>query len=77
MSLVVSSFAIMITAFNIIMCVPNEFDPIIVEFELKKRKETDAIMNKAKKWFEEKISKFMIKPTPSIRRGSSRLDISP
>lgn len=50
MSLVVSTFAIMITAFNIIMCVPNEFDPVIVEFELKKRRENDALIIKTSGW---------------------------
>ena len=38
MSLIVSGcFALPISLFNIIMCVPNEFDPILLELELKKR----------------------------------------
>ena len=39
-SLVVSGmFALPISIFNIVMCVPNEFDPILMEIELKKRKD--------------------------------------
>jgi len=37
MSIIVSTFAIMISVFNIIMCSQNEFDPIILQIELKKR----------------------------------------
>lgn len=37
MSLVVSTFAIMISIFNCIMCSQNVFDPILLEVELKNR----------------------------------------
>lgn len=40
MSLIVSGcFALPISIFNIVMCAPNEFDPILLEIELKKRKD--------------------------------------
>jgi hypothetical protein len=44
MSLVVSTMAIGISAFNCIMCAPNEFDPMIVELEFKKRSEADKMI---------------------------------
>ena len=39
MSLIVSSIAIQISIFNCIMCAQNEFDPILLELEMKKRRE--------------------------------------
>ena len=39
MSLICSTFAIQISTFNCIMCSHNEFDPIILELELKKRRD--------------------------------------
>ena len=39
MSLVCSSIAMPISIFNIIMCAQNEFDPIILEIEMKKRRD--------------------------------------
>lgn len=39
MSLVVSSMAVCISFFNIWMCTPNEFDPILLQIELKARTE--------------------------------------
>jgi hypothetical protein len=39
MSLVCSSVAMPISIFNIIMCSQNEFDPIILEIEMKKRRD--------------------------------------
>ena len=36
--MVCSCFAILVSLFNMIMCAQNEFDPIILEDELKKRK---------------------------------------
>ena len=36
-SLIVSSFAIQISIFNIIMCTPNEFNPIVLQVELERR----------------------------------------
>lgn len=39
MSIVCSTFAIMISIFNITMCTPNEFDPIVLQIELKRRQD--------------------------------------
>lgn len=39
MSLIVSSIAIQISIFNCIMCAQNEFDPILLELEMKSRRE--------------------------------------
>lgn len=39
MSIIVSTFAIAISVFNIIMCSPNEFDPIMLQIELKRRQD--------------------------------------
>lgn len=39
MSIIVSTFAIAISVFNIIMCSQNEFDPILLQIELKKRQD--------------------------------------
>ena len=39
MSIIVSTFAIAISVFNIIMCTQNEFDPILLHIELKKRQD--------------------------------------
>ena len=36
--MVCSGFAVLISLFNLIMCAQNEFDPIIVEIELQKRR---------------------------------------
>lgn len=39
LSLIVSSVAIQVSIFNICMCAPNEFDPILLQLELKKRRD--------------------------------------
>ena len=39
--MVCSSFAILISLFNLVMCAQNEFDPIILEKELQKRRDAD------------------------------------
>lgn len=62
MSLVVSTIAIGISAFNCIMCAPNEFDPLIVELEFKKRKEADKMMGNARNWIMEKFRKLFVVP---------------
>ena len=46
MSLVVSTFAIQISIFNCIMCSQNEFDPILLQIELKKRQDKTLIKEK-------------------------------
>ena len=46
LSLIGSIFAIMVSVFNVIVSKPNDFDPVLLEIELKKRKE--------KKFLEEK-----------------------
>ena len=38
-SLVVATMAMPISIFNMIMCTQNEFDPILLELELKKRRD--------------------------------------
>jgi hypothetical protein len=38
-SFVVATMAMPISIFNIIMCAQNEFDPILLELELKKRRD--------------------------------------
>jgi hypothetical protein len=43
LSLMVSTIAVCISGFNFIMCGPNDFDPILLQIELKQRKETKAI----------------------------------
>ena len=45
MSLVTSSFAICISIFNCIMCDHNEFDPILLEIELKRRQDNNQADN--------------------------------
>lgn len=52
MSIIVSSFAIGISIFNIIMCSQNEFDPILLMIELKKRQ--DAVNLREQKIKEQK-----------------------
>lgn len=47
MSLVCSSLAMPISIFNIIMCSQNEFDPIILEIEMKKRRDKASIREDA------------------------------
>lgn len=42
MSLIVSTFAMQISIFNCIMCSPNEFDPILLQMEFKRRKKEQA-----------------------------------
>jgi len=41
--MVCSCFAILVSLFNMIMCAQNEFDPIILEEELQKRKNASMI----------------------------------
>lgn len=65
MSLAVSSIAVGISAFNIIMCGPNEFDPMIVELELKKRKEADEMMEKTKVWMMQRFRAAFVRPKTS------------
>ena len=62
MSLIVSGcFALPISIFNIVMCTPNEFDPILLEIELKRRKDVhDAereTINKKKDGIKERLAK--------------------
>lgn len=37
----VSSFAVLISLFNLVMCSQNEFDPLVLETELQSRREHD------------------------------------
>lgn len=62
MSLAVSSCAVCISAFNIVMCGPNEFDPMIVELELKKRIEADHMLSNTKKWMMERFKTAFVRP---------------
>lgn len=39
MSLICSTCAVCISIFNIVMCAPNEFDPIVLQIELHRRQE--------------------------------------
>ena len=48
--MVVSSFAVLISLFNLVMCSQNEFDPVILEEELMKRR--NRVLNEAR---EEKL----------------------
>lgn len=61
MSLVCSSVAMPISIFNIIMCSQNEFDPIILEIEMKKRRDKASIretaLQKKKEILKNKLSK--------------------
>lgn len=83
MSLAISSIAVGISAFNIIMCGPNEFDPMIVELELKKRKEADEMIDKAKKWMIERFKaafvrpKSVLSPSPLVSRQQSAKNDEP
>ena len=44
--MIVSSFAVLISIFNLVMCAQNEFDPIILEKELILRREQEAARKK-------------------------------
>lgn len=66
MSLVISTIAVGISAFNCIMCAPNEFDPMIVEFEFKKRKEADKMMGNARNWIMEKFRSLFVVPKQTV-----------
>ena len=68
MSLIVSAFAIQISIFNIVMCGPNEFDPIMLELELKRRndkidKHQEKIM-KQKEELKKKIAGMNTRSAP-------------
>ena len=41
-SMIVSGCAVCISCFNMIMCVENEFDPVLVEVALHQRREETA-----------------------------------
>ena len=62
MSLVVSTFAVCISIFNVVMCTPNEFDPIVVELEFKKRHETDYMLWGAKDFLKDLFQSKFVKP---------------
>ena len=47
-SLIVGTIAICISIFNAIMCAPNEFDPILLQMELKRRQEIKTKMQREK-----------------------------
>jgi hypothetical protein len=42
-SLFCSLIAVCVTFFNVIMIQPNEFDPIVIEYEFLKREQEDKI----------------------------------
>jgi len=60
MSLFVSIVAVCISTFNIIMCSPNEFDPVILQLEFKRRKEIAEErhdrLNQQKEMFKQRMS---------------------
>lgn len=60
MSLIVSSIAIQISIFNCIMCSQNEFDPILLELEMKKRREKaskrEAMLEQKKELLKRKMA---------------------
>jgi len=77
MSLVVSTFAIQISIFNIIMCIPNEFDPTLIQLEFARRAnqkqaavnardEVRLMMNKQKDILKKSITHF----DPTVKRIS-------
>jgi|TARA_B110001450_G_scaffold251663_2_gene272117 hypothetical protein len=59
MSLVCSSLAMPISIFNIVMCSQNEFDPLILEIEMKKRRDKaadrDTVLQKKKDILKNKL----------------------
>ena len=61
MSLVCSSLAMPISIFNIVMCSQNEFDPIILEIEMKKRRDKasvrETVLQKKKDILKSRLSK--------------------
>jgi hypothetical protein len=57
LSLIVSTLAFFISSFNCIMCTPNEFDPIIVELEFKKRREYDIQLTGVYKFLSDLMEK--------------------
>ena len=63
MSLVVSSIAVTISIFNCIMCSQNEFDPIILQIELKRRKEKHGSANNRRDFMERESLKRKIAGT--------------
>jgi len=45
MSIICSTFAIIISIFNCVMCTHNEFDPALLEVELKRRQDKNRRTN--------------------------------
>jgi len=59
MSLVISTLAVGISTFNIIMCSPNEFDPVVLQIELLKRQEEKTDKEKQLKLNEIRLTSVM------------------
>jgi hypothetical protein len=61
MSLVISTFSIPMSIFNIIMGTQNEFDPIVLEIEMKKRRDKasihETVLQKKKDILKNKLQK--------------------
>ena len=72
MSLVVSTIATAISTFNIIMCTPNEFDPVVLQLELMSRKEDERHLKEK----EYKLGQLMVDNSYKNRQKSKSLKSS-
>ena len=66
MSLVVSTIAVGISIFNIVMCTPNEFDPIILQLEFQRRQEIVSMQNQKLDKMKENFKKKMQENTQTV-----------
>jgi len=67
-SLVATLFAIQVSLFNVIVSKPNDFDPLLLQIELKKRKEQKVNVQKP-----QQHSKLLENDLKEIRRSSHYL----